>query len=68
MSKKAKPTLEDVFEFPKENKDDEGEDCCKVPKMPQKYDPEFEKDVKNYLADVKKAVAAEKQPQSAKTM
>ena len=62
MSKKVKPTLEDVFEFPKKVEEKKEDDCCKAPKMPRKYDPEFERDVQNYLADVKKAVEAEKAP------
>jgi hypothetical protein len=61
MSKKVKPTLEDVFEFPKKVEEKiEQDTCCKKPRTPHKYDPEFEKDVKNYLDDVKNAVAAEK--------
>jgi DNA repair exonuclease SbcCD ATPase subunit len=61
MSKKVKSTLEDVFEFPpKKEEKVEDDTCCKVAKRPHKHDPEFEKDVKNYLADVKEAVAAEK--------
>lgn len=65
MSKKAKPTLEDVFEFPKADSEINAshlkEDKCCKDKKPNKRDPEFEKDVNDYLSEVKKAVETEKE-------
>jgi hypothetical protein len=59
MSKITSGLMNDVFEIPTEPKEKK---CCGKKVMPQKADPEFEKDVSNYLDEVKRTISEKKAP------
>ena len=59
MSKITSGLMNDVFEIPAEPKEKK---CCGKKVMPQKADPEFEKDVSNYLDEVKRTISEKKAP------